>query len=399
MPSIMYDPIMESLRYDYLMKLSIMNEEFQQYIDRLQGKDDGVLLEASQEWYNEWKITYISGIKANLSRFQLYLKSQNGKYSKWLAENKSIILDYNKYPPKNKEAIKSAPNYKLAIARLNKPITSSLNGINLNRVVLYQGEDKNRSNLWIKKLLIPEYNDNEGTFVSFAKDYYCGNDNKVKISLGSIPQVLEMAFNYCFNFNTILRATNVEANGLISYINNDPLTGQQNQPNINQPNSTPQQGGIASTNPNVNAGNTPVNAAYDQYSLFMKEFFNEDIAQSNQTSTSPTANPVSKNNMIKSNNPVKSKISKVMNKNNDSTDKDNKIKESDIYKKKRYVCDIVKDAFNAKMTAYGIIYKNFMDILQTHVNEYSKNANMNTNQQKQAVSQVTTNNSINRRIK
>ena len=401
MPSVMYDPIMESLRYDYLMKLSIMNEEFQQYIDRLQGQDDGVLLEASQEWYNEWKITYISGIKANLSRFQLYLKSQNGKYSKWLAENKSIILDYNKYPPKNKEAIKSAPNYKLAIARLNKPITSSLNGINLNRVVLDQGEDKNRSNLWIKKLLISEYNDNEGTFVSFAKDYYCGNDNKVKISLGSIPQVLEMAFNYCFNFNTILRATNVEANGLISYINNDPLTGQQNQPNTNQPNSTPQQGGIASTNPNVNAGNTPVNAAYDQYSLFMKEFFNEDIAQSNQASTSPTANPVSKNNnnMIKSNNPVKSKISKVMNKNNDSTNKDNKIKESDIYKKKRYVCDIVKDAFNSKMTAYGIIYKNFMDILQTHVNEYSKNANTNTNQQKQAVSQVTTNNSINRRIK
>ena len=132
----------------------------------------------------------------------------------------------------------------------------------------------------------------------------------------------------------------------------------------------------------------------------MKEFFNEDIAQSNQASTSPTANPVSKNNnMIKSNNPVKSKISKVMNKNNDSTDKDNKIKESDIYKKKRYVCDIVKDAFNAKMTAYGIIYKNFMDILQTHANEYSKNANANTNQQKQAVSQVTTNNSINRRIK
>lgn len=400
MPSVMYDPIMESLRYDYLMKLSIMNEEFQQYIDRLQGQDDGVLLEASQEWYNEWKITYISGIKANLSRFQLYLKSQNGKYSKWLAENKSIILDYNKYPPKNKEAIKSAPNYKLAITRLNKPITSSLNGINLNRVVLDQGKDKNRSNLWIKKLLIPEYNDNEGTFVSFAKDYYCGNDNKVKISLGSIPQVLEMAFNYCFNFNTILRATNVEANGLISYINNDPLTGQQNQPNTNKPNSTPQQGGIASTNPNVNAGNTPVNAAYDQYSLFMKEFFNEDIAQSNQASTSPTANPVSKNNnMIKSNNPVKSKIFKVMNKNNDSTDKDNKIKESDIYKKKRYVCDIVKDAFNAKMTAYGIIYKNFMDILQTHVNEYSKNANVDTNQQKQAVSQVTTNNSINRRIK
>ena len=56
MPSVMYDPIMESLRYDYLMKLSIMNEEFQQYIDRLQGKDDGVLLEASQEWYNEWKV-------------------------------------------------------------------------------------------------------------------------------------------------------------------------------------------------------------------------------------------------------------------------------------------------------------------------------------------------------
>ena len=132
----------------------------------------------------------------------------------------------------------------------------------------------------------------------------------------------------------------------------------------------------------------------------MKEFFNEDIAQSNQASTSTTANPVSKNNnMIKSNNPVKSKISKVMNKNNDSVNKDNKIKESDIYKKKRYVCDIVKDAFNAKMTAYGIIYKNFMDILQTHANEYSKNTNANTNQQKQAVSQVTTNNSINRRIK
>lgn len=364
-----YDMTIEQLRYDYNLKIAELNEEFHQWIAMMENKD-GVLLEASQEWYNEWKITYISGIKANLSRFELYLKSQNGKNQRWLAENKNMILDYHKYPPKSNEAIKSAPNYKIAIARLNKPLSSSLNGINLHRITLNQGKDNdNRNNLWIKKLLIPEYNDNNGTFVSFAKNYFYGNDNKVKISVGNIPQVLEMAFNYCFNFNTILKSMQVESNGLISYINNDPMTGNQEQPTNTQPNSTPQQGGIASTNPNVNAGNTPVNAAYDRYTEFMKEYFNEAVPTTNTTTTSPSANPISKNNnVIHPNNPVKSKINKIMNKNN----KDDKIKESDIYKKKRYVCDIVKDAFNAKMTAYGYVYRDFINIMQTHVNGYLK---------------------------
>lgn len=374
MHDLIYDMVEESVYYDYLIKLATINEEFQQWIRLMNGEQEP-LLEASQEWYNEWKITYISGIKANLSRFQLYLKSQNGKYSRWLAENKNILLDYHKYPPKSNEAIKSAPNFKLAIQRLNKPISSSLNGINLSRVNMNSSSIKgqnNRDNLWLKKLLIPEYSDLNGTFVSFAKNYYTGNDNKVKISVGNIPQVLEMGFNYCFNFNTILRSTQVEANGLISYINNDPMTGNQEQPNTQQ-NSTPQQGGIASTNPNVNAGNTPVNAAYDQYSLFMKEFFNEEVSNTNQASTTPTANSNVTQNVVKSNNPVKSRINKVMDKNN--TRKDDKINNSDIYKKKRYVCDIVKDAFNAKMTAYGILYKEFMNVLQSHMNNYNKGNN------------------------
>lgn len=371
---VMYDPIEEGFYYDYLIKLSIMNEEFQQWLNIRNGNNNESLLEASQEWYNEWKITYISGVKANLSRFQLYLKSQNGKNSRWLAENKNLMLDYHKYPPKSNESIKSAPNFRVAISRLNKPISSSLNGINLSRVILNQGKpsDNDRVNMWVKKLIIPEYDASKGTFVSFAKDYYCGNDNKVKISVGSIPQVLEMGFNYCFNFNTMLRAIQVESNGIISYINNDPLSGNQEQP-TSTTNNTPQQGGIASTNPNVNANNTPVNAAYDQYASFMKEFFNEDITQSNQASTSPTANTSYSTNVVKSNNPVKSKISSMMNKSNKPTKKDDKIKESDIYKKKRFVCDIIKDALNAKMTAYGILYKNFMNILQTHTNNYSKN--------------------------
>lgn len=374
MEDIMYDPILEQFRYDYYLRAAIMNEQFNEWYNRMNGiYTEEPLLEASQEWYNEWKITYISGIKANLSRFRLYLKSQNGKNSRWLAENKNLMLDYHKYPPKNNESIKSAPNFRVAISRLNKPISSSLNGINLSRVILNQGKssDNDRVNMWVKKLMIPEYDASKGTFVSFAKDYYCGNDSKVKISVGSIPQVLEMGFNYCFNFNTMLRAIQVESNGIISYINNDPLSGNQEQP-TSIVNNSPQQGGMASTNPNINANNTPVNAAYDQYASFMKEFFNEDITQSNQASTSPTANTNYNTNVVKSNNPIKSKISTMMNKSNNPTKKDDKIKESDIYKKKRFVCDIIRDALNAKMTAYGVLYKNFMDILQTHVNNYSK---------------------------
>ena len=138
MRDLVYDMNVEDARYGYYLRLAQLNEEYQQL---LKNKEDRIILEASQEWYNEWKITYISGIKANLSRFELYLKSQNGKNQRWLAENKNMILDYHKYPPKSNEAIKSAPNYKIAIARLNKPLSSSLNGINLHRITLNQGKD------------------------------------------------------------------------------------------------------------------------------------------------------------------------------------------------------------------------------------------------------------------
>ena len=57
--------------------------------------------------------------------------------------------------------------------------------------------------------------------------------------------------------------------------------------------------------------------------------------------------------------------------------------ETVVYNKKKLVCDILKQALNAKMTAAGMLYRDLFSYMQSHVNSYSKKANQNNQKQQQ----------------
>ena len=70
--------------------------------------------------------------------------------------------------------------------------------------------------------------------------------------------------------------------------------------------------------------------------------------------------------------------------NNQQSKQDPEDSETVIYNKKKLVCDILKQALNAKMTAAGMLYRDLFSYMQAHVNSYNKN--------KQAPSQTQNNN-------
>ena len=39
-------------------------------------------------------------------------------------------------------------------------------------------------------------------------------------------------------------------------------------------------------------------------------------------------------------------------------------------KRKQIACDILQDAYNAKITAMGLIYRDFINIMKNHVSNY-----------------------------
>ena len=73
--------------------------------------------------------------------------------------------------------------------------------------------------------------------------------------------------------------------------------------------------------------------------------------------------------------------------NNQQAKQDPEDSETVIYNKKKLICDILKQALNAKMTAAGMLYRDLFSYMQAHVNSYNKNKqapsqNQNNNQEK-----------------
>lgn len=370
-----YDMSLESIPYYYNLHIQEMNYDF---IEELYNK--GLLElnesniyyihEAVADWYNKWRRTTVTIIKSTVKQFSNYALGVDMKFKPFLDENRDLFFRQTSYKNKSQTTVKfkSYPELTAAVKRISIPLTQSINGIDLSRVEV--GKD-GTNNMWLKRVLIPSYN-GSSSFVKYAKDYFYGNDTKESITGNRIQQILPIAYNFCYNINRTIRVLKDEGNAIISFIDKDPVTGERghttkaevdlSKAQDNQPNQK------ASTNPFNNTPNLnkPANEAVTSP--------NVPSADSSTNSPSVDSATITQGGTLQqgksSTNTPKETNDKTMDDKNDrgnipQVKLDNE--SAARLKKQQIACNIMKDAFNAKATAIGMLYRDCLQLLQLHV--------------------------------
>lgn len=328
------------------------------------------ILEYTQiNWYLKWKDRIINSLKYNTDNFLKYTNQQIKDNGSFLEQNREIILNYRKYPANFKNSIKNAPNYQEAIRRLSRPISNSLAGLNLNKIEIQDNQvsvnvtndNTIESNVWFRKLVIPIY-DGKNSFIETAKAYFYGSEKRYNLNIQEIQRILSIGFKFCYNYNRISKSINTDLMNLISFINRNPVSGLQQNPTTvsdlqaiknNQYNNSLK----ASTNPNKNV----IHADTD-YSYFMSNYFG-DILNEDQIEKIKIHNQIKD---TKDTNKEKVDINQLNNKPKIDNTNTNQI----ASKRKQIACDILQDAYNAKITAMGLLYRDFINIMKNHVSNY-----------------------------
>lgn len=385
-----FNAISESCEYDAILDMVQENRDMLLWMYENGYISQEYFEEAENSGNDQWRLDNITAIKANLKKFKDYANNQGKQNNEWLIQNRDYIIDQQKYPVKSGANIQNAPTYTTAFARIKKPLSSNISGIDIKRVTILdtkannlQGDAKKqadyKNNLWLKKMLVTDYN-GQGPFDKFARDYYYGIDKKVNLQSQDIQQLLPKAYNFCTTYNALIKSLETDVNGIINYINKNPITGNQ-EPTLSQAQLAANKNAS-----DVNKSNTkgmatkPVNADTD-YSLFRSTYFKDLLSEDDQTKTS-TATPkmsFSSNSSNGDNNQDGSNQPQNQNK----PKQDPEDSETVVYNKKKLVCDILKQALNAKMTAAGMLYRDLFSYMQSHVNSYSKKANQNNQKQQQ----------------
>ncbi len=385
-----FNAISESCEYDAILDMVQENRDMLLWMYENGYISQEYFEEAENSGNDQWRLDNITAIKANLKKFKDYANNQGKQNNEWLIQNRDYIIDQQKYPVKSGANIQNAPTYTTAFARIKKPLSSNISGIDIKRVTILdtkannlQGDAKKqadyKNNLWLKKMLVTDYN-GQGPFDKFARDYYYGIDKKINLQSQDIQQLLPKAYNFCTTYNALIKSLETDVNGIINYINKNPITGNQ-EPTLSQAQLAANKNAS-----DVNKSNTqgmatkPVNADTD-YSLFRSTYFKDLLSEDDQTKTS-TATPkmsFSSNSSNGDNNQDGSNQPQNQNK----PKQDPEDSETVVYNKKKLVCDILKQALNAKMTAAGMLYRDLFSYMQSHVNSYSKKTNQNQNNQKQ----------------
>lgn len=385
-----FNAISESCEYDAILDMVQENRDLLLWMYENGYISQEYFEEAENSGNDQWRLDNITAIKANLKKFKDYANNQGKQNNEWLIQNRDYIIDQQKYPVKSGANIQNAPTYTTAFARIKKPLSSNISGIDIKRVTILdtkannlQGDAKKqadyKNNLWFKKMLVTDYN-GQGPFDKFARDYYYGIDKKVNLQSQDIQQLLPKAYNFCTTYNALIKSLETDVNGIINYINKNPITGNQ-EPTLSQAQLAANKNAS-----DVNKSNTqgiatkPVNADTD-YSLFRSTYFKDLLSEDDQTKTS-TATPkmsFSSNSSNGDNNQDGSNQPQNQNK----PKQDPEDSETVVYNKKKLVCDILKQALNAKMTAAGMLYRDLFSYMQSHVNSYSKKTNQNQKQQQE----------------
>ena len=410
-----FNPIIDGIIQEAMIDIAMQNEEFKQWLI-----DNGYITlseETQSQGYLKWKQATATGMKATLDKFLAYSNKQINKNRQFLEQNKEMILNSKKYPVQGTTVIQNAPIYEQALQRVSRPISNGLIGINLEKVEI-TGEQENQvsmgeaqvqqqpqqaqggtvsqatansqqttteaENLWLKKMLIPGYS-GKVSFVEGAKAYFYGSDSRTNMNIKMVQQLLPKAYQYCYNYNRNAHSTQTDLNGIISFVNKDPLTNQQ-QTQAATAQQAGQPNGMASTNPTAN---TAVNAAVEAEYFFNKYGLQEvdqttvstvnrpitparsvnTAQQSKQTKQSYTQNRVDTTTNQQGQN-TKQQDDANTKKNEKAKEKQAKSQAQLLAKKKQAAVELVRDTFNAKLTAMGLIYRDFIKIMANHVNSY-----------------------------
>ena len=402
-----FNAISESCEYDAILDMIQENRDMLLWMYENGYISQEYFEEAENSGNDQWRLDNITAIKANLKKFKDYANNQGKQNNEWLIQNRDYIIDQQKYPVKSGANIQNAPTYTTAFARIKKPLSSNISGIDIKRVTILdtkannlQGDAKKqadyKNNLWFKKMLVTDYN-GQGPFDKFARDYYYGIDKKVNLQSQDIQQLLPKAYNFCTTYNALIKSLETDVNGIINYINKNPITGNQ-EPTLSQAQLAANKNAS-----DVNKSNTqgmatkPVNADTD-YSLFRSTYFKDLLSEDDQTKTSTATPKMSFSSNSSNDDNTQDGSNQPQNQNRPKQDPEDS--ETVVYNKKKLVCDILKQALNAKMTAAGMLYRDLFSYMQSHVNSYSKKANqkqqqqekLNTNPNKQSTDQNNTQN-------
>jgi len=212
----------------------------------------------------------------------------------------------------------------------------------------------------------------------------------MNMDIQAIQQLLPSAFQYCYNYNRNAYANQADLNGIISFINKDPLTNQQQTQaaTAQQAQQASQPNGMASTNP---VANTAVNASVEA-EYFFNRYGLQEVEQTTVTNVNRPIAPARSVNTAQQSNQTQqaytqNRVDTTTNQQNQNTQQseEDKVKKQEqakekmaksaallLAKKKQAAVELVRDAFNAKLTAMGLIYRDFINIMSNHVMSYKQ---------------------------
>ena len=389
-----YDPLLVDLRNKFLVEASMLISQ--------QVLQEEVPI-ANQAWYIKWKGETAILLKNNFAQYSKFASDQMKKYNPWLKDNAEYFNPSN-YPIDPSCTLNKAPDYRTAIYRIKEPIVNALNDINLSRIEVEDDTDGiDNNNRYFMKSIIKSYQGNGDDFLDFAKAYYSGEDRAQDLSAQELTSMMANMYNYCMNYNQMVHVLQNQLQSIISFLNRDPVSGQQNdsqaaEKDLQGLNAQQQSGNkTASSNPMANVSNTQTTTVQHASAdwLMMRESVlveyanvatasNSNQAPTTRQSSTPNITQGSKRSNTTSGNVDPSKNTPYKNNDPNGTPRvqqDSKSSEKTLaMKRKQVACNIVKDVFNCKVTAAGKIYRDYITVLRTHVaaiEQQKKNSNKN----------------------
>lgn len=393
------DILMEDYHIEELSEMNMIDSEFMEWLYENKMLDEDTFNEESSDSNDQWRMDNINSIQQSLNTFKKYITDQANQNSSWLSKNNDIILNANKYPVRNGANIKQAPDYKSAINRIKTPISTNLSGIDLKRIELpnqdptqpkQNDQQLMRQNLWLKKMFISTYN-GETEFQDFAKIYYYGKDKVHDISTQELQQFLPSAYNFCNSINTFIKSLETDIHGYINYINRNPITGNTENPitqtqinnnnmnnAVNKSNTANMATGNATSNTSLNA-DTDFTLFYNKYfGEFYNKYFGDSLSEAD--ATQPQQQNVTNQQQQSSNAKPKMTFDNKNTSGQNGQKQNGEDSDTTVWNKKKLVCNLVRQILSTKMTVSGMIYRDMMSFMQTHVNSYSKGTQNNPNQ-------------------
>lgn len=360
-----YDILFEDLKNTYLIQASL--KEFLNEAPMVINSGNTGKMDAA--WYIKWKNDFVNILNNSFHQFQEYANRQNQKYGRWLRDNSDYFKSED-YGAGVGTSLPNAPDYRSAIARIRQPIPTSLNGPALNRLQVSDSKTPSSSgdNRFFYKILIPEYDGTGDDFLNFCRGYYNGNDKKQTISIRRISMFIPIFYNYCLNFPQMVNVLAQQMQQIITFVNQDPMTGQYNpsdnaQKQYNQLQQN-QNNGIASTNPNNNI----VQHASVDFTQYILEA--ETISGQNTVGNVGTGSIAKNVNVVNNNQRGNNGTPQKNTTNQNNNIQNSKVNAQQLSRKRRqYAANIIKDAFLAKVSAAGNIYRDCITVLQVHIKD------------------------------